>query len=64
MAERRMYIEIKLPGCRVFLLPEEINRLLQRDPALFAEGLRRGKAILRARKAREREGRKTLHEAR
>ena len=53
MAERRMYIEIKLPGCRVFLLPEELSRLLQQDPALFAEGLRRGKAILRAR-ARER----------
>lgn len=53
MAERRKFIEIKLPGCRVFLLPEEINRLLQRDPELYAEGLRRGKAIIRAR-ARER----------
>lgn len=53
MTERR-YIEIQLPKCRVFLLPEEINRLLQLDPALFAESLRRGKGILRARKAQER----------
>ena len=63
MAERRRFIELQLPGCRVFLTVEEINRLLQRDPALFAEGLRRGKAIMRARKAREREeGRILQHE--
>ena len=61
MAERRRFIEIQLPGCRVFLLPEEVSRLLQRDPALFAEGLRRGKAILRARKSRERENRRCDH---
>lgn len=54
MAERRTpYIEIKLPGCTVFLLPE-VTRLLQLDQELFATALRRGKAILRARKAQER----------
>lgn len=55
MAERRTpYIEIKLPGCTVFLLPAEVTRLLQLDQELFATALRRGKAILRARKAQER----------
>ena len=53
MAERR-FIEIQLPKCRVFLTQEEINRLLQLDPVIFAEAIRRGKAMLRARKARER----------
>ena len=48
------YIEIQLPKCRVFLTPDEINRLLQQDLELFATAIRRGKAIIRARKARER----------
>lgn len=52
----RRYIEIQLPKCRVFLTPEEINRLLQLDRELFAEALRRGKGIMRARKQRERRG--------
>lgn len=57
MTERR-YIEIQLPKCRVFLTPDEISRLLQRDPDLFAAALKRGKGILRARaqeKRREKE---------
>lgn len=45
----RRYIEIQLVKCRVFLTQEEINRLLQMDPVLFATAIRRGKAILRAR---------------
>jgi hypothetical protein len=50
----RRYIEIQLPKCKVFLTPEEINYMLQRNPEMFAEAIRRGKGILRARKARER----------
>lgn len=45
----RRYIEIQLVKCRVFLTQEEINKLLQLDPELLAEAIRRGKAILRAR---------------
>lgn len=45
----RRYIEIQLIKCRVFLTQEEINRLLQLDPELFATAIRRGKAILRVR---------------
>lgn len=48
------YIEIQVTKCRVFLTAEELRQLLQREPELFAESIRRGKAILRARKARER----------
>ncbi len=46
------YIEIKLPRCRVCLTAEEINRLLQKDPELFARAIRRGKTVNRARLAR------------
>lgn len=49
LKEQLRYIEIKLPRCVVFLTATEINRLLQKDPDLFAEGLRRGKAIMRRR---------------
>ncbi|NLI11159.1 MAG: hypothetical protein GX425_00705, partial [Peptococcaceae bacterium] len=45
---RYRYIEIQIQKCRVFLTPEEMSRLLQKDPELFAAGIRRGKAILRA----------------
>lgn len=48
-------IEIQLPKCKVFLTQEEIRRLLLRDRELYEEGIRRGKSILRARAARERE---------
>ena len=51
---RTQFIEIQLPKCRVFLTQAEIHRLLQQDLELFAVAIRRGKAILRARKARER----------
>lgn len=49
------YIEIQLPKCRVFLTPQEINQLLQKDPHLYATGLKRGKGILRIRQQKERE---------
>ena len=57
MANQRrtqQHIEIQLPKCRVFLTPAEIHRLLQQDLELFTKAIRRGKAIIRARKARER----------
>ncbi|OPX91825.1 MAG: hypothetical protein A4E53_00642 [Pelotomaculum sp. PtaB.Bin104] len=56
MADQRRnnFIEIKLPGCTVFLLPAEVNRLLLLDQELFAEAIRRGKAILRRRNEEKR----------
>ena len=39
------FIQVKLKGCTVYLLPEEINRLLLMDRALFVEALKRGKAF-------------------
>lgn len=48
-------IEVKLTGCTVFLYPDEIQTLLQRDTDLFKEGLKRGKGILRHRKQKQRE---------
>ncbi|OAT82232.1 hypothetical protein [Desulfotomaculum copahuensis] len=44
------FVEIKLPRCVIFLLPEEITRLLQQDPGLWEKALRRGKAITRNRR--------------
>ncbi|TEB08621.1 hypothetical protein Psch_02187 [Pelotomaculum schinkii] len=58
------FIEIKLPKCTLFLLPDELNRLLQQDPDLFAKGIKRGKGILRARQAMERNCKHTSKEAR
>lgn len=51
MAEE--FIEIKLPGCTVFLTPQEIKGLLRSDPILWKESMRRGKYILRNRKQKE-----------
>lgn len=55
MNSQARYIEIKLPRCVVFLTAAEINQLLQKDTVLFAEGLRRGKAILRRRQELKRQ---------
>lgn len=43
-------VEIRLTKCTVFLTEQELRHLLSRDPQLYAEALRRGKFILRARK--------------
>ena len=52
------FLEIRLPKCTVFLRPAEINRLLMQDPVLFQQAIQRGKGILRARQARERQSKK------
>ncbi len=49
------YIEIKLTKHTLFLTEHELVQLLSRDVDLWREGIRRGKAILRARKERARE---------
>lgn len=48
-------VEIRLPKTTLFLTPAEINRLLAQNPALFQQAILRGKGILRARKAKQRE---------
>lgn len=48
-------IEIRLTGCRIFLSDQELISLLVRDPELWALSIKRGKGILRARQARERQ---------
>lgn len=52
------YLEIKLTKCTLFLTEQELVHLLSRDVDLWQEAIRRGKAILRARKERAREVRK------
>lgn len=42
------YIEIRLTKCRLYLTEPELVRLLQRDPALWREAIRRGKWARRA----------------
>lgn len=49
------YIEIKLTKCTLFLTEQELGHLLSHDVDLWREAIRRGKAILRARKERMRE---------
>ena len=49
------YLEIRLTKCRIFLTEQELTGLLSREPSLWAEALKRGKAFTRARTARERE---------
>ncbi|WP_338819592.1 hypothetical protein MTCOM_10930 [Moorella thermoacetica] len=49
------YIEIKLTKHTLFLTEQELGHLLSRDVDLWREAIRRGKAILRARKERARE---------
>ncbi len=53
--ENDRLIEVKLPKLTVFLTTGEIQALLRQDTALWAESVRRGKYILRARKQRRRE---------
>jgi len=48
-------IEIRLPGCTIFLRTEEVLRLLTREPELWERALKRGKGILRNRQARTRQ---------
>lgn len=48
------YVEIRLKRCRLFLTESELINLLARDPALWQEALRRGKAITRKEQANER----------
>jgi len=52
--DRLKYIEIKLRRCTVYLTVDEAERLLQLNPDLYGEAIRRGKASLRARQARAR----------
>lgn len=48
-------IEIRLSKCTLFLTEEELWRLVSTDARLWEAGIRRGKAILRARKRKARE---------
>jgi len=48
------YVEIKLTKYTLFLTEQELHSLLSTNPALWQEAIRRGKAILRARKAEAR----------
>lgn len=46
---KRQFIEIQLTKCKVFLTEQEFIGLLARDPVLWEDAIRRGKAILRSR---------------
>ncbi|MCL6612476.1 MAG: hypothetical protein K6T66_13125 [Peptococcaceae bacterium] len=48
------YIEIRLTKYRLFLTEAELTALLAQNPELWAEAVRRGKAITRARAALKR----------
>lgn len=50
------YIEIKLTKHTLFLAEQELRHLLSLNPELWAIAIRRGKAILRGRKEKAREG--------
>lgn len=45
------YIEIKMQRCLVCLTEKELLALLAREPSLWALSLKRGKGVLRGRKA-------------
>ncbi len=47
-------IEIRLTKCRLFLTEPELIGLLARDPELWKQVIRRGKAVARARRERRR----------
>jgi hypothetical protein len=47
-------IEIRLTRCRLFLTEPELISLLARDRMLWETAIKRGKAILRARRERRR----------
>ena len=57
------YIEINLTKCTLFLTQAEMQKLLNNEPAIWSEALKRGKYILRSRKQREREQAKALEES-
>ena len=48
------FIEVKLPGCVVFITATEMLQLLQKDVELWEKVLVRGKAFKRAKSNRER----------
>ncbi len=48
------HIEIRLPRYLLVLTEQELRRLLERNPDIWAAALKRGKAVIRARKARAR----------
>ena len=56
------FIEIKLPKCVVYLTPDEIKGLLQKDTELYMTALKRGKGISRKRKQKSRERQKWQNE--
>lgn len=47
-------IEIKLPKCTLFMSEAELISLLATNPELWKMAVKRGKAILRARRERRR----------
>ncbi|HBQ26318.1 MAG TPA: hypothetical protein DD791_07990 [Syntrophomonas sp.] len=47
-------LEIKASRCTLYLTEQELQSLLSRDPNLWREALRRGKAFSRATQTRER----------
>ena len=49
------YIEIQMTKTRIFLTETELNRLLAREPELWALSVKRGKGILRRRTAVKRQ---------
>lgn len=51
-------LEIKMTKCTLYLTEPELQSLLSRDPDLWREALRRGKAFTRSRQTQERVVRK------
>ncbi len=51
-------LEIKASRCTLYLTEPELQSLLSRDPDLWREALRRGKAFTRSRQTQERVVRK------
>ena len=49
------YLEIRLPGCVVFLTVTELLQLLSKDPELYGQVLQRGKAFKRAKEIKRRQ---------
>jgi hypothetical protein len=48
------FIEIRLTKYRIYLTETEINKLLSKDPLLWQEAIKRGKAIKRVETASKR----------
>lgn len=51
---RIRYVEVRLTKCLIVLTEAEFNGMLQKDPALWEQAIRRGKVILRHRAAEKR----------